>query len=74
MVRKMFKGFAAGLRKFFCTWVVIKDEPEKPKAGELYVRTPDGKTIITVDISTKQDEAKAKQLVDLVLSDIERWD
>lgn len=73
MVRKMFKGFAAGLRKFFCTWVVVKDEPEKPKAGELYVRTPDGKTVITVDITTLQDEAKAKQLVDLVLSDIERY-
>ena len=68
------KRFIAGLRKFFRTWVVVKDEPEKPKAGELYVRTPDGKTVITVDITTLQDEVKAKRLVDLVLSDIERWE
>jgi hypothetical protein len=29
---------------------------------------------LTVDIVTEQDEVKAKRLVDLVLSDIERWE
>lgn len=62
------------IKRFIDRFVFAKDEPEKPKAGELYVRTPDGKTVITVDITTLQDEVKAKRLVDLVLSDIERWD
>ena len=54
-------------KHIFDTWIRPKDEPTKPK-GELYVTTPDGKTTITVDITNSRDAAKAKQLVNLALS------
>lgn len=55
------------------TYVLPKDITDTRNASEgmLYMQTPDGKTAITISISTRQDERKAKKLVEIALGDHE---
>ena len=60
------------------TYVLPKDVTDTKPASEgmLYMQTPDGKTVITISISNKYDEIKAKKLVSLALgeeNDVERF-
>ena len=60
------------------TYVLPKDVTDTKPASEgmLYMQTPDGKTVITISISNKYDEIKAKKLVSLALNaddDAERY-
>lgn len=60
------------------TYVLPKDVTDTKPASEgmLYMQTPDGKTVITISISNKYDEIKAKKLVSLALNtdeDVERY-
>ena len=49
------------------TYVLPKDatDTRSTSEGMLYMQTPDGKTVITISISNKHDEVKAKKLVSL---------
>lgn len=60
------------------TYVLPKDVTDTKPASEgmLYMQTPDGKTVITISISNRRDEIKAKKLVSLALgedNDVERF-
>lgn len=60
------------------TYVLPKDVTDTRNASEgmLYMQTPDGKTVITISISNRHDEIKAKKLVSLALgedNDVERF-
>ncbi|MEE0857722.1 MAG: hypothetical protein U0L58_10570 [Ruminococcus sp.] len=61
------------------TYVLPKDGTDMTRnasEGMLYMQTPDGKTVITISISNRRDEIKAKKLVSLALgedNDVERF-
>ena len=61
-----------GLKKIKQTWITPPESERKPE-GFVQLRTADGKTTITISLTESKDAYKAKQLVDLVLSDIERY-
>lgn len=56
------------LRKLKETWITPE---EQPSTGGLTLKTPDGKTEVTVIITKPKDAYKAKQLVSLALGDVE---
>lgn len=53
------------------TYVLPKDatDTRSTSEGMLYMQTPDGKTVITISISNRRDEIKAKKLVSLALGE-----
>lgn len=57
-----------GLKKIKQTWITPE---EQSSTGGLTLRTPDGKTEVTVIITNPKDAYKAKQLVSLALGDVE---
>ena len=42
------------LEHFYRTWISPKGDEEEP-CGEVYIRTPDGKTEITAKLRTERD-------------------
>lgn len=67
----LLEGFVKSLKKLKETWVTPEEEK---RMGELYLRTADGKTTITVTLADDEDVYKAKQLVNLALGDVESDD
>ena len=60
-----------GLKKLKETWIT---PPDEPKQGFVQLRTADGKTTITINLTDSKDAYKAKQLVNLALQDTESYD
>ena len=56
------------IKKWIKSWILPEEEK---RMGELYIRTADGKTAITVSLTDSKDAHKAKQLVNLALGDVE---
>ena len=56
------------IKKWIKSWILPEEEK---RMGELYLRTADGKTAITVSLTNSKDAHKAKQLVSLALADVE---
>ena len=56
------------IKKWIKSWILPEEEK---RMGELYLRTADGKTAITVSLTNSKDAHKAKQLVSLALGDVE---
>ena len=56
------------IKKWIKSWILPEEEK---RMGELYLRTADGKTAITVNLTNSKDAHKAKQLVSLALGDVE---
>ena len=56
------------IKKWIKSWILPEEEK---RMGELYLRTADGKTAITVSLTNSKDVHKAKQLVSLALADVE---
>lgn len=67
----LLEKFVKSLKKLKETWVTPPDEPNQ---GFVQLRTADGKTEITVSLADDEDAYKAKQLVNLVLGDVESDD
>lgn len=67
----LLEGFVKSLKKLKETWVT---PDEQPSTGGLTLRTPDGKTEVTVIITNPKDAYKAKQLVSLALGDTGSYD
>lgn len=59
------------IKKWVKSWILPEEEK---RMGELYIRTADGKTTITVSLTDGKDAYKAKQLVSLALQDTESYD
>lgn len=59
------------IKKWVKSWILPEEEK---RMGELYLRTADGKTAITVSLADDEDAYKAKQLVNIVLGDVESDD
>ena len=59
------------IKKWVKSWILPEEEK---RIGELYIRTADGKTTMTVSIADSKDAYKAKQLVNLALQDTESDD
>lgn len=59
------------IKKWVKSWILPEEEK---RMGELYLRTADGKTAITVSLADDEDAYKAKQLVNLALGDVESDD
>ena len=57
-----------GLKKIKQTWVTPEEDTQ---AGFVQLRTADGKTAITISLTDSKDAHKAKQLVNIVLGDVE---
>ena len=56
------------IKKWLKNWILPEEEK---RTGELYIRTADGKTTITINLTDSKDAYKAKQLVSLALGDVE---
>ena len=56
------------IKKWVKSWILPEEEK---RIGELYIKTADGKTTITVSLTDGKDAHKAKQLVNLALGDVE---
>ena len=59
------------LKKLKETWITPHDEPNR---GFVQLRTADGKMAITISLTNSKDAHKAKQLVNIVLGDVESYD
>ena len=59
------------IKKWIKSWILPEEEK---RMGELYLRTADGKTAITVSLTDSKDVYKAKQLVNLALGDTVSYD
>ena len=59
------------IKKWVKSWILPEEEK---RIGELYIRTADGKTTITVSLADNKDAYKAKQLVNFALQDTESYD
>lgn len=64
----LLEGFAKSLKKLKETWVTPE---EQSSAGGLTLRTPDGKTEVTVIITNTKDARTAKQIANLLLTENE---
>lgn len=64
----LLEGIVKNLKKLKETWVTPE---EQPNTGGLILRTPDGKTEVTVIITNSQDARTAKQIANLLLTENE---
>lgn len=58
------------LEHFYRTWISPRGDEEEP-CGEVYIRTPDGKTEITAKLRTERDARKMKEVFGILFPSLD---